>query len=326
MRGPRRKRAGESGDAVRAWLYLRRVEEYRNAWRAQTAQGDPAPALEPGPFPIRIQTAADLDAGRFELLAWQDPDGAEGGSSPFWVQEGMVEAALDPGAEPLVEQVAAGGGSIEGLRLRDGCLVLKVACAGAVVQVLLRACGPFPEDGGIEIRHRFGLRMPQTVRRLLDFWSVAGLPAPPAGRVRGMRMAQWRRFWTGCGTAGSRARSPGTSGARPGSRRSGTPTGGCAPRCGAGSRRRRRWPKAAGGSWCRAPGRKSDAWRRKRPCDAGGGRRGDAHPLLSGSVESAHRNDGKAESGVPAICRQEGHGRPRAVAARILSPCAMNEG
>ncbi len=186
-----RKRTAETGDAARAWLYLRRVEEYRKSWTAQRVNRAPGPALEPGPFPIRIQTPEDLDAARFELLAWQDPHAPEGYASPFWIQESMVEAVLDPAAEPLAGQVTAGDGAVEGLRLTGGCMVLKIACAGAVVQVRLRDSGPFPENGGIEIRHRFGLRMPQTVRRLLDFWSVAGLPAPPMGRARGIRTGHW---------------------------------------------------------------------------------------------------------------------------------------
>lgn len=33
-------------------------------WRARTARGTAGPALEPGPFQIRIWTPADLDAVR----------------------------------------------------------------------------------------------------------------------------------------------------------------------------------------------------------------------------------------------------------------------
>ena len=161
------------------------------AWRAQTAPLTLEPVFEPGPFPIRIQMPADLEAARFELLAWQDPDDAEGFPSPFWVQQGLVEAVLEPEAEPLVSLVGAGGGSVEGLRLTGGGLVLKVEYAGAVVQVRLRGSAPFPEGGGIEIRYRFGLKMPQSVRRLLDFWSVAGQPPPRMGRGRGARIAHW---------------------------------------------------------------------------------------------------------------------------------------
>ena len=178
----RKRAATERGDAARAWLFLRHVGDYEAAWQARAAL--PA-AFEPGPFPIRIQTAADLEATRFDLLAWADPRDADGSASPFWVQAGMVEAVFDPEAEPLVRLVAAGGGAVEGLRLMGGGLVLKIECGGEAVQIRIRGTAAFPEDGGIEIRHRFGLRMPQTVRRMLDFWSVAGLPAPRKGRVRG---------------------------------------------------------------------------------------------------------------------------------------------
>ena len=182
----------ETGDAVRAWMFLRRAEGYEAAWRAQGATGTGAPAaLEPGPFAVRIQTAADLAAARFDLLAWADPGDWDGPLSPFWIQSAMVEAELEPDAEPLVALVKAGGGAVEGLRLVGGDLVLKIECAGAVVQVRLRGAGPFPEGGGIGIRHCFGLRMPQSVRRMLDFWHVAGLPAPRNGRGRGARIAHW---------------------------------------------------------------------------------------------------------------------------------------
>ena len=177
-----------TGDALRAWMALRRVEDYRAAWREHAAA---PPALEPGPFPIRVQNAADLKAARFDLLAWADPRGEDGPASPFWVQDGMVEAALAPGAAPLAGVVAGGGGSIEGLRLLDGGLVIKIEHGRAALQILLRGAGPFPGGGGIELRHPFGLGMPQGVRRLLDFWQVAGRPSPPPnGRTR--RTATWR--------------------------------------------------------------------------------------------------------------------------------------
>ena len=139
-----------TGDALRAWMALRRIEDYRAAWREHAAA---PPALEPGPFPIRVQDAADLEAARFDLLAWADPRGGDGPASPFWVQEGMAEAALAPGVAPLAGVVADGG--------------------------------------GIELRHPFGLGMPHGVRRLLDFWQVAGRPSPPP-KGRTGRTATWR--------------------------------------------------------------------------------------------------------------------------------------
>ena len=191
MGSRRRTRAAkdETGDGIRAWLFLRRVETYEAAWLARSAL---PVAFEPGPFPIRIQTPADLEAARFHLLAWADPYKAKGPASPFWDQQEMVEAVLEPEAEPLVPLVETSGGTVRGLRLKGGGLVLKIEYANAAVQVLLRGAASFPEDGGIEIRHRFGLRIPQTVRRMLDFWNVAGLPAPRPGRGRRVpRIARW---------------------------------------------------------------------------------------------------------------------------------------
>ena len=262
MTGPRKRARGsvaETGDGMRAWLFLRSIEAYEAAWRARTV----APvAFEPGPFPIRVQTPADHEAARFDLLAWTDPRDAGRSRSPFWVQQGMVQAVLDPEAEPLPSLVAAAGGSVEGLRLTGGGLVLKIEYADAAVQVRLRDPGRFPEGGGIEIRHRFGLRMPQTVRRLLDFWNVAGLPAPRLGRGRGVpRIARWRRWSKGCGPGRRRARWRWTYSGRPRSWPSGARTAGCARSCGAGSPGPGTSPTAAGASWCRATWRRSDGSR-----------------------------------------------------------------
>ena len=110
-----------AGDAIRVWLYLQRVEAYEAAWRAHG--GVPA-GFEPGPFPIRIQTAADREAARFDLLARADPHEAGGPASPFRAQPEMVEAVLEPDVEPLVPLVAAGVFDppigLTSLQLRDG--------------------------------------------------------------------------------------------------------------------------------------------------------------------------------------------------------------
>ncbi len=213
----------EKGDGVRAWRFLRHVPEYEAAWRARAGAptpsggdpgrepGEPGPAPGSGPapapdvfrgqahepggqatasgpgrgFPVRIQTRADLEAARFDLLAWADPRAEDGPASPFWVQDDMPEAAVSPAAEPLAGVVAAGGGALEALRLLDGNMVLKIEHEEAALQILLRDAGPFPAGAGIELCHAFGLRMPHSMRRLLDFWQVAGRPPPPRnGRSR----------------------------------------------------------------------------------------------------------------------------------------------
>ena len=184
-RGSRRRRGEptetETGDGVLAWMVLRQVVEYGEAWRRHAEAAGVSAAPEPGPFRIRIQTEADLEADRFEMLAWEDPRKADGPASAFWRQDGMPEGVLEPGAESLVGMVGDRG-SVEGLRLLGGDLVLKIEYGGAAVQVRLGNVDRFPDDGGISIKHGFGLRMPLSVRRLLDFWNVAGLPAPRNGK------------------------------------------------------------------------------------------------------------------------------------------------
>ena len=178
----RKPSAAEAGDGALAWAALGRTGEYRAAWERHGAVAL-ARAHEPGPFRIRVQAAADIDAARFELLAWEDPREADGPALPFWRQRGMPEGSLEPGVEPLAA-MAGGGASVDGLRLLGGELVVRVRSAGAAVQVLLRGVERFPDDGGIVLRIPFGLRMPQAVRRLNDFWNVAGRGAPREGRAR----------------------------------------------------------------------------------------------------------------------------------------------
>ena len=171
-----------TGDAVLAWTVLRHVRGYLDAWDRNAAHA-PEPETEPGPFRIRVQAGADLDAAEFELLAWEDPHDADGPRSPFWRQDAMPEAFVDPDEPPLAEAVGENG-AVEGLRLLDGGLVLKVEAGGAAVQVRLRDAAPFPMEGGIAVKHGFGLRLPHSMRRMQDFWDVAGRPVPRTDRGR----------------------------------------------------------------------------------------------------------------------------------------------
>ena len=182
--GPEAGRSGRTGDgdAVLAWRVLRRVGGYVEAWELHGAAGA-ARALEPGPFPIRVQAEADMEAARFELLAWEDPHDADGPASPFWRQDGMPEGVLDPEAPPLAA-IAGEGASVEGLRLLCGDLVVRIEWRGAALQVRLRDAARFPDDGGICIGHAFGLRMPHAMRRMVDFWNAAGRQGPRTGRAR----------------------------------------------------------------------------------------------------------------------------------------------
>ena len=172
-------RASGRGDGALAWRLLRQVEDYVDAWGRHAARAR-VRAMEPGPFPILVQSESDLDAATFELLAWADPSGP---GAPFWRNRGMPEALLNPDASPLAA-IPDEGGTVDGLRLLSGDLVVRIGCGGASVQVRVRDAPRFPDDGGLSVMHDFGLRMPRSMRRMNDFWSSAGLPAPRNGRDR----------------------------------------------------------------------------------------------------------------------------------------------
>ena len=182
----------ETGDGVLAWRILRLVGDYEMAWARHGAGS--TPALEPGPFRIRIQSEADMEAARFELLAWADPHDAEGPVAPFWRQDAMPAGFLDPEAPPLA--VAVGVGSkIEGLRLLDGDLVVRIERCGAAVQVRIRGAAPFPDGGGIAVKHFGLLEMPHSMRVMVDFWNAAGRTGPRKGRARRGQRQGSRGCW-----------------------------------------------------------------------------------------------------------------------------------
>ena len=70
----------ETGDRALAWMVLRQIGGYREAWDRHAAAAGLSGALKPGPFRIRLQTEADLQAERFGMLAWADPEKADGGA------------------------------------------------------------------------------------------------------------------------------------------------------------------------------------------------------------------------------------------------------
>ena len=180
-----------TGDGALAWRVLRQVGEYVDAWSRHGAAARER-GLEPGPFRIRVQEEADLEAARFELLAWEDPSGP---GAPFWHQDRMTEACLNPGSPPLAA-IPDEGGAVDGLRLLGGDLVVRLAFGGASVQVRVRDAPDFPENGGLSVMHDHGLRMPRSMRRINDFWSAAGLSGPRNGRVRREKAVARNGSWS----------------------------------------------------------------------------------------------------------------------------------
>ena len=95
-------------------------------------------AHEPPPFPLRTQTVADLEAARWNLLAWEAPWLNEH-AAPFWAGVPMLEGrALDVGEvteHALFRFVVRSGATFSGLRLRDGGLILKFMRGRRVGQI-----------------------------------------------------------------------------------------------------------------------------------------------------------------------------------------------
>lgn len=169
-------------DGARAWEILRRVPAYRAAWRRRR----PAPGLaERAPFPVRLQTAADLAAARFGLLAWEDPFAAGGPASPFWAGAPMAPAAVGPRATPLIGHGTAPGLSVAGLRLTDGSLVLKLENGAAAVQFHLASGSAFgPRDGALA-QHDVLAESRAFAARLLEAHALAVGEVPRRGGGRG---------------------------------------------------------------------------------------------------------------------------------------------
>ena len=172
-----------AADGPWAWAFLRCDRHYRAAWRENAAP----PAYEDGPFPVRIRSEADLAAeGTWRLLAWEDPDG--GCASAFFADAPMFEGVGSLCAPPLLVLLADADATVEGLRLADGVLVLKVEKNGRAVQVRIADDGPVMAGGGVRLIHDWGLSLPVDITRLTDMWSVSGGPVPQngfGGRGRG---------------------------------------------------------------------------------------------------------------------------------------------
>ena len=127
-----------------AWGFLRAVRAYRAAFE-DCAE---APAFEAAPFPVRIQAEADLAArDPWRILAWENPFAKGGPASPFWAEEPMLEGEGSPTAPPLVALLADAGARLDGLRLLDGTLIVKVEQDGRAVQIRVANDGPLLAGG-----------------------------------------------------------------------------------------------------------------------------------------------------------------------------------
>ena len=176
---------GPRWHAVRGWLYFRRHPAYRAAWRAGAGEA----AFEPAPFPLRVQSRADLDAARFGLLAWEDPYAEDGPASPFWSEAPRVLAVPAPAdvaaeLEPLGAAMARDGAALSGLRLLDGALVLKLEWDGVAAQMRLSGARTLdPARDRMLLCRAFELPLLARMTGMEALRAQAGVPAgkPRAG-------------------------------------------------------------------------------------------------------------------------------------------------
>ncbi|WP_428102891.1 DNA -binding domain-containing protein [Candidatus Rariloculus sp.] len=162
----------------RGWAFLRRNPAYRAAWRARFGN----PEFEAGTFPVRIQSKADRRVLEWGLLAREDPHGTDGPASPFWAEAPMLDGEWATGPPSLLEFLARSGARLEGLRLADGSLILKIENGSQAVQVRI---GPGADTGmGMALVVSVRVGQAQAMGRLRALASVAGKPGPHPRRDR----------------------------------------------------------------------------------------------------------------------------------------------
>ena len=163
-------RKTKSTGAVSAWRFLKKNPDYIEEW--QSVAGD-ASGPQGGAFPVRAQTRADLAAAGWGVLAWEDPLGKEGPTSPFWADAPMLDAESAGGGAPGLAELL-GGARLDGLRLRDGALILKIERGRSAVQLRIADGVGFDPDGGLVLRLGLGLDLPVALARARDLWAIAG--------------------------------------------------------------------------------------------------------------------------------------------------------
>ena len=169
---------------TRTWKLLRGLRAYRAAYEAHAEP----PAFEDAVFPVRVQSEADLAArDPWRIEAWENPFARDGPASPFLADEPMLEGEGSPGAVPLVPFLAAAGARLDGLRLLDGSLIVKIEQDGRAVQVRVKRDGPLLAGGGLRLYYEHGPELPLEIARLTALWSVTGGPGPRPGWVRWVR-------------------------------------------------------------------------------------------------------------------------------------------
>ena len=128
-----------------AWQFLRFNLAYVEDWWRWAV---PAPE-EPAPFPLRAQTEADLRAAEWGLFAWVDPSADDGAASAFWIEAPTFEAEPSPEGAVLLELLAMPEARLNGLRLADGSVIVKVGQGSTSVHLRIADGGRVRSRGQV---------------------------------------------------------------------------------------------------------------------------------------------------------------------------------
>lgn len=171
-----------------AWQILKCNAAYVEDWHEWAA---PAPA-EAAAFPLRAQTEADLRAAEWGLFAWVDPSADDGAASAFWIEAPTLEAEPSPEGAVLLELLAMPETRLDGLRLADGSVIVKVEESGTSVHLRIADGDGFDPEGRFIVHFRLpaAWNLRAQLRRTALLWPIG---ASVKQKKRGTDMA--RNFW-----------------------------------------------------------------------------------------------------------------------------------
>ena len=153
----------------------------------------PAPE-EPAPFPLRAQTEADLRAAEWGLFAWVDPSVDDGAASAFWIEAPTFEAEPSPEGAVLLELLAMPEARLNGLRLADGSVIVKVGQGSTSVHLRIADGDGFDPEGRfvVHIQMPASWNLRSQLRRTASLWPIG---APAKQKTGGTNTAgnSWRR-------------------------------------------------------------------------------------------------------------------------------------
>ena len=150
----------------REWRRLTENPDYVADWRANAGRV----LIEPPPHVFRRQTEADLEAARWNLMAWVDPRHPQW-ATPFWLDMPTVQARVAEagprGEHSWRKLLCRAGATFCGLRLLDGALALRVSRGRQAGQIrVVDGAGFDPASSGLEAASATGRRARAGWRRI----------------------------------------------------------------------------------------------------------------------------------------------------------------